>query len=88
MSRHEMSDWSVVVSFHWTEPPRQWWSHDYRGLSGFGFQGEKARICEFGETLVAFFRRAGIDFSASADGCQYHVVGTTEHEGRSRDESP
>jgi len=87
MSVHEMSDWSVVVSFHWTEPPSKWWSHDYRGLCGFGFQGEKARIYEFGETLVAFFRRAGIDFSASADGCKYHVVEATDDEGRVGDKS-
>lgn len=88
MSRQEMCDWSVVVSFDWTEPPSKWWSHDYRGQCAFGFQGEKARIYEFGETLVAFFRRAGIDFSVSADGCQYHVVGATGNEGRAGDESP
>ena len=88
MSRQEMADWSVVVSFHWTEPPNKWWSHDYRGQCGFGFQGEKARIYDFGETLVAFLRRAGIDFSASADGRKYRRIGATGSEGRAGDESP
>lgn len=88
MSRHEMADWCVVVQFRWTEPPSKWWSHVWRGDCGFGFQGEKARIYEFGETLVTFFRRAGIDFSASADGSKYHVIGATGSEGRAGDESP
>ncbi len=82
MSQQELADWSVTISFHSTEPRSRWWDDFYRGQYGFGFQGEKARITAFGESLVAFLRRTGVEFEASADGCQYHVVGTTEHEGR------
>lgn len=74
MSQREMADWSVTMWFHPTEPRSKWWSDFYRGGCGFGFQGEKARVAVFGESLVAFLRRTGVEFEASADGCCHHVI--------------
>ena len=88
MSRQEMADWSAVVSFHWTEPPSKWWSHNYRGMCGFGFQGEKAHIAAFGESLVAFLRRTGVEFKALPDGCGYRAIRSPAEEGQTTDDLP
>lgn len=87
-SRQEMADWSVTMWFDPTEPRSRWWSDAYRGQYGFGFQGEKARVAAFGESLVAFLRRTGVEFKALPDGCGYQVVRSLTEEGTSADDLP
>ncbi len=88
MSSREMADWSVTVWFHPAEPRSKWWSDFYRGQFSIGFHGEKARVAAFGESLVAFLRRTGVDFEASADGCCYQVIGHPAEEGKTKDDLP
>jgi hypothetical protein len=88
MSQHELADWSTTMRFQPSEPRSNWWSDTFRGQCGFGFCGEKARIAAFGESLVAFLRRAGVEFEALPDGCGYQVVGPTAVEGKAADDLP
>ena len=87
-SRQEMADWSVTMWFDPTEPRSRWWSDAYRGQYGFGFQGEKARVAAFGESLVAFLRRTGVEFEALPDGCGYQAIRSLTEEGTSADDLP
>jgi hypothetical protein len=81
MSRQEMADWSTTMWFHPTEPKDNGWTDFYRGQCSFGFQREKARIAEFGESLVKFLKRAGLEFEPLADGCGYRVITPASGEG-------
>lgn len=87
-SRQEMADWSVTIWFDPTEPRSRWWSDAYRGQYGFGFQGEKARVAAFGESLVAFLRRTGVEFKALPEDCGYQAIGSLTEEGTSADDLP
>lgn len=85
LSQQELADWSAMLWFQPTEPRSKWWSDTFRGQCGFGFCGEKARIAAFGESLVDFLRRAGVEFETLPEGYGYRVVSSLAHERNAAD---